>query len=547
MTKKNQPQMVKNTKKQRIITAANLLKSLNLQVEYQLNTPIYHYILNQLVAGLNIEQIRSSLSASALLKTAQQQEMINKHKQEAKIQKERRLTHANKAFSTLKITQKKHLGKEIWSMIMELANHDFTSEKILDQMLNHPIVEESYRVTQLKKEELEHINAKKQKERLRTRVDMRDVLKYLAEKNGTTYIPPEVLSSTQANKNISIQSKPLQLETINFNQDSNNRLSNIKKTRVYCNICNKGFRLEGTLAIHIKKHHSKEENSKQKVNSEVITTSEKQSFPLKSYSCDICNKNFSSVISLNSHKKAKQHGTLSKVELYENISSKQNVIKFTVDNKREKFYEVNEAPIKNKQSSKNLLKLVLPKQLSTSGFHNYNAEAYQLALRTMTSGEAYNLAKDKIKSLSFINKHKRNQIVSMHPDVIEQAEFIDRTVKMRVNQNNFSKRVAQNFNYVCSITGSGQALEAAHIDPIGTGNNNTSNGILMLACLHRLFDSGYMAIDPTLLTIHFSKDCTYFAKDMLEGKVIGTHHVPLNIEGLKAIWKSFKGNNFKTL
>lgn len=48
----------------------------------------------------------------------------------------------------------------------------------------------------------------------------------------------------------------------------------------------------------------------------------------------------------------------------------------------------------------------------------------------MTSGEAYNLAKDKIRSLSFKNKHKRSQIVPMHPDVIEQAKFIDRTVKM---------------------------------------------------------------------------------------------------------------------
>ncbi|ROW55568.1 HNH endonuclease, partial [Cronobacter malonaticus] len=78
-------------------------------------------------------------------------------------------------------------------------------------------------------------------------------------------------------------------------------------------------------------------------------------------------------------------------------------------------------------------------------------------------------------------------------------------------------RVAANFGYRCAITGSGEALEAAHIEPVGTGNNNTSNGVLMLACLHRLFDAGMMAINPDTLTVHFRHDCTYFAKSMLEG------------------------------
>ncbi|HID8743343.1 TPA: HNH endonuclease [Enterobacter mori] len=124
-------------------------------------------------------------------------------------------------------------------------------------------------------------------------------------------------------------------------------------------------------------------------------------------------------------------------------------------------------------------------------------------------------------------------------DSIEQALFTDRIVRTRTNQNDFKERVAANFGYRCAITNSREALEAAHIEPVGTGNNNTSNGVLMLACLHRLFDAGLMAIKPDSLTVHFKADCTYFAKIMLEGKKLNDHSVPLNKSGLLERWLSF--------
>lgn len=122
---------------------------------------------------------------------------------------------------------------------------------------------------------------------------------------------------------------------------------------------------------------------------------------------------------------------------------------------------------------------------------------------------------------------------------IKQALFADRIVRTRINQNDFKERVAANFDYRCAITNSREALEAAHIEPVGTGNNNTSNGLLMLVCLHRLFDAGLMAIDPNLLTVHFKPDCTYFAKIILEGKKINEHSVALNKTGLQERWLNF--------
>ncbi|EPM0025215.1 HNH endonuclease [Citrobacter farmeri] len=124
-------------------------------------------------------------------------------------------------------------------------------------------------------------------------------------------------------------------------------------------------------------------------------------------------------------------------------------------------------------------------------------------------------------------------------DSIEQALFADRIIRTRTNQNDFKERVAANFGHRCAITNSGEALEAAHIEPVGMGNNNTSNGVLMLACLHRLFDAGLMAIKPDSLTVHFKADCTYFAKSTLEGKKLNDHSVPLNKSGLLERWLSF--------
>ncbi|MEH2217545.1 MAG: HNH endonuclease [Nostoc sp.] len=59
-------------------------------------------------------------------------------------------------------------------------------------------------------------------------------------------------------------------------------------------------------------------------------------------------------------------------------------------------------------------------------------------------------------------------------------------------------------NGKCAISGSDveQALEAAHIIPyLGSETNHPSNGLLLRADLHTLFDLNLIAIDPEEMTV----------------------------------------------
>lgn len=77
----------------------------------------------------------------------------------------------------------------------------------------------------------------------------------------------------------------------------------------------------------------------------------------------------------------------------------------------------------------------------------------------------------------------------------------------RPAQAKFRAKTLHLYNYRCAITGCSvrEALEAAHIRPVSkSGTDEASNGLLLRADLHRLFDSGHLAIDPETLLPIFS-------------------------------------------
>lgn len=73
--------------------------------------------------------------------------------------------------------------------------------------------------------------------------------------------------------------------------------------------------------------------------------------------------------------------------------------------------------------------------------------------------------------------------------------------KVRLGQGAFRVLVTDAYQRRCSISGEKTlpALEAAHIKPYSlSGPNFISNGILLRADIHKLFDSGYITITPNL-------------------------------------------------
>lgn len=74
-------------------------------------------------------------------------------------------------------------------------------------------------------------------------------------------------------------------------------------------------------------------------------------------------------------------------------------------------------------------------------------------------------------------------------------------VRPRMGQGHFKRAVAAAYQSRCAITGSGTfpSLEAAHIRPFAEGGDHeVRNGLLLRTDVHRLYDGGYLSVDPDL-------------------------------------------------
>jgi putative restriction endonuclease len=74
-------------------------------------------------------------------------------------------------------------------------------------------------------------------------------------------------------------------------------------------------------------------------------------------------------------------------------------------------------------------------------------------------------------------------------------------IRPRLGQGTFRIAVTEAYERACAITGEHAlpVLDAAHIRPYAEGGaHDTSNGLLLRADLHRLFDKGYLTVAPDL-------------------------------------------------
>ncbi|MEW6491053.1 MAG: pentapeptide repeat-containing protein [Cyanobacteriota bacterium] len=108
------------------------------------------------------------------------------------------------------------------------------------------------------------------------------------------------------------------------------------------------------------------------------------------------------------------------------------------------------------------------------------------------------------------------------PKKIKEAqERITISIARRQGQSKFRQSLLNAYNYRCAITGceAQEALEAAHIIPYcETENNHPSNGLLLRADLHTLFDLDLIVIDPETMKIHLAPSLRRTNYGELEGK-----------------------------
>ena len=96
-----------------------------------------------------------------------------------------------------------------------------------------------------------------------------------------------------------------------------------------------------------------------------------------------------------------------------------------------------------------------------------------------------------------------DRLVTRHrAATVEEPRFGEAYLaKARLGQGAFRTLVTDAYRRRCAVTGerSLPALEAAHIRAhAAAGPNRTRNGLLLRADIHRLFDDGYVTVDPDL-------------------------------------------------
>ncbi len=128
--------------------------------------------------------------------------------------------------------------------------------------------------------------------------------------------------------------------------------------------------------------------------------------------------------------------------------------------------------------------------------------------------------REKVEKL--ISQYRASEVVQLvgirqkyDQDFSDSDTLEDATKRMLVSivrrqgQSQFRERLIKAYKGKCAISGSDveKALEAAHIIPYdGKKTNNTSNGLLLRADLHTLFDLKLITIDPSTMKVLISPE-----------------------------------------
>jgi len=125
--------------------------------------------------------------------------------------------------------------------------------------------------------------------------------------------------------------------------------------------------------------------------------------------------------------------------------------------------------------------------------HTYLSQWFQIKVSRGPVGQ-------ELEKLKILEEKEQEVKGAFDPKNITDArKKVIASLVQRQGQPRFRRTLLEIYDGRCAISGCDvpQALEAAHIIPYrGEDTNHPSNGVLLRADLHSLFDLGYISIDP---------------------------------------------------
>jgi hypothetical protein len=137
-----------------------------------------------------------------------------------------------------------------------------------------------------------------------------------------------------------------------------------------------------------------------------------------------------------------------------------------------------------------------------------------------------NLDKNEIYN-KLVENYQKKKVDFVMYDLFQYIHKETEEKEKRLDQQTFKKDLVERYKK-CIITGVTEiACEACHIIPFSECENNdkynVNNGLLMRADLHKLFDSGYLKINPNTLQVEISNNILDEEYQKYNGKKLNIH------------------------
>ncbi|WP_247485835.1 HNH endonuclease [Bradyrhizobium sp. 193] len=133
--------------------------------------------------------------------------------------------------------------------------------------------------------------------------------------------------------------------------------------------------------------------------------------------------------------------------------------------------------------------------------------------------------------------------IAFDPDSVDdERERAIRAIRLRRGQPAFRAALLAAYEWRCAISGCSivDVLEAAHITPyLGGLTHHVSNGLLLRADLHTLFDCGLLAIEPTTRTVVIADRLKTSSYAKLYGKRLRQPNIAANAPSRRNLEKRY--------